>query len=151
MLKLVYYLRKRLSKDIIRIWWDWISKKFLDLGRGVTILGKSKLNWKRRLHEVNIPHRVFHYPQCDNDKICKQCEISPKKNWFECGLDKVCKNCLNKKTRIKFYSTDVNRLKRLPENEFGYIVPHYNCNLKKILLIIHMLYLIFFIWGSITV
>ena len=57
-------------------------KDFLDLERGDTILGKSKLNWKRDLHGVKIPHRVFQCPQCDNDKICKECEISPKMNCF---------------------------------------------------------------------
>ena len=54
-------------------------KDFLDLERGDTILGKSKLKWKRDLHGIKIPHRVFQGPQCDKDKICKQCEITPKK------------------------------------------------------------------------
>ena len=100
-------------------------KDFLDLGRGDIILGKSKLNWKRDLHGIKIPHRVFQCPRCDNDKICKRCEISPKKNCFECEVVKACKACLNKITQIKYYSTEINKLKRLPENEFGYMLPHY--------------------------
>ena len=34
------------------------SKDFLDLERGDTFVGKSKLNWKRGLHGIKIPHRV---------------------------------------------------------------------------------------------
>ena len=59
-------------------------KDFLDLEKGDTIVGKSKLKWKRDLHGVQIPHRVFQCPECDNDKISKQCDISPEKNCFEC-------------------------------------------------------------------
>ena len=50
-------------------------KDFLDLEKGDTILGKSKLYWKTNLHGIMIPHRVFRCPQCDNIKICKECEI----------------------------------------------------------------------------
>ena len=74
-------------------------KDFLDLERGDTILGKSKLNWKRVLRGVKIPHRVFQCPQCDNDRICKQCEISPRINCFECEVNKACKTCLKKITQ----------------------------------------------------
>ena len=82
-------------------------KDFLDLERGDTILGELKLNWKRDLHGVKILHRVFQCPQCDNDRICKQCEIFPKMNCFECEVVKVCKTCLNKITQIKYYSTEI--------------------------------------------
>ena len=34
-------------------------KDFLDLEKGDTILGNSKLNWKRGSHIVKILHRVF--------------------------------------------------------------------------------------------
>ena len=86
-----------------------IFKVFLDLERGDTILGELKLNLKRGLHGVKIPHRVFQCPQCDNDRICKQCEISPKMNCFECEVVKVCKTCLNKITQIKYYSTEITK------------------------------------------
>ena len=82
-------------------------KVFLDLERCDTILGESKLIWKRDLHGVKILHRVFQCPQCDNDRICKQCEISPKMICFECEVVKVCKTCLNKITQIKYYSTEI--------------------------------------------
>ena len=76
-------------------------KDFLDLERGDTILGESKLNWRKNLHGVRIPHRVFQCPQCDNDRTCKQCEISLKMNCFECEVVRACKTCLNKITQIK--------------------------------------------------
>ena len=82
-------------------------KDFLDLERGDSILGESKLNWKRDLHGVKIPHRVFQCPQFDNDRICKQCEIYPKMNCFDCEVVKICKTCLNKITQVKYYSTEI--------------------------------------------
>ena len=100
-------------------------KDFLDLEKGDTILGKSKLNWKRELQGIKIPHRIYQCPQCDDDKICKECEISPKVNGFNCEVNKACKSCLNRITQIKYYSTEINKLKRLSENEFGYMLPHY--------------------------
>ena len=100
-------------------------KDFLDLDRGDIILGKSKLNWKRDLHGVKVPQRIFQCPQCDNDKICKQCEVSLKINCFECEVVKACRSCLNRITQIKYYSTEINKLKRLPENDFGHMLPHY--------------------------
>ena len=45
---------------------------------------------------------------------------------FECELVKACKNCLNKKSSIKYYSTEVIKLKRLSENGLGYMLPHYS-------------------------
>ena len=100
-------------------------KVFLDLEKGDTILGKSKLSWKRDLHGIKIPHRVFQCSQCDNDKICKNCERSPKMNSFECEVVEAYRSCLKRINQIKFYSTEINKPKRLPENEFGYILPHY--------------------------
>ena len=44
----------------------------------------------------------------------------------ECEVVKACKNCLNKITQTKNYSTEIKQLKRLPENEIGYMLPHYN-------------------------
>ena len=98
-------------------------KDFLDLEIGGTILGKSKLNWKRDLQGVNVPHRITQCPQCDNEKICKECEISPKMNCFECEVAKSCRCCVKRIAQIKYCSTEVIELKRLPENEFGYKLP----------------------------
>ena len=90
-----------------------------------TFFDKSKLNWKRGLHGIKIPHRVFQCSQCDSEKICKHCEISPKVNCFECEIVKACGSCLRRITLIEYYSTEINKLKKLPENEFGYMLPHY--------------------------
>ena len=106
-------------------------KDFLDLETGDTILGESKLNWKRDLHGIKIPHRVFECPQCDNDKICKECELYLKMNCFECEVVTACRSCLKRITLFKNYSTEINKLKRLPENEFGYMLPHYSRIFKK--------------------
>ena len=100
-------------------------KDFLDLEKGDTILGKSKLNWKTTLHGIKITHRVFQCSQCVNDKICKHCEMSPKMICFECEVVKACRSCLKRITQIKYYSTEINKIKRLPENEFGFMLPHY--------------------------
>ena len=103
-----------------------IFKGFLDLERGDSISAKSKVNWKRDRHGIKILHRVFQCPRCDNDKVCKQCDVSPKMNCFECEIVKSCTSCLNRITQIRYYSTAIIRLKRLPENEFGHVLPHFN-------------------------
>ena len=46
-------------------------------------------------------------------------------NCFQCELTKSCKDCLNKITRITEYSAEINKLKRKPENELGYMLPYY--------------------------
>ena len=46
-------------------------------------------------------------------------------NCFECEVVEACRNCLKKLTQIKWYSTENNKLKGLPENEYGYILPDY--------------------------
>ena len=53
-------------------------KDFPNLERDDTFLGKSKLNRKIDIHGVKIPHRAFQCSQCQNDRICKQCQISPR-------------------------------------------------------------------------
>ena len=44
---------------------------------------------------------------------------------FECAVIKACRSCLKRITQIKYDSTEINKLKRLPENEFGFMLPHY--------------------------
>ena len=46
-------------------------------------------------------------------------------NCFECEMVKTCKKCLRRITQIKYYSTDIIKSKILPENELGYMFPHY--------------------------
>ena len=106
-------------------------KNFLDLERADAFLGKSKLNWKIDLCGIRIPYTVLQCPQCDNDQIRKQCEIFPKKICFECEVLKTCKICLSKTTQNKFYSTESTKLRKLPENELGYMIPHCSCFFRK--------------------
>ena len=46
-------------------------------------------------------------------------------NCFNCEISKSCQDCLSKITRITEYSVEINKLKRLPENEFGHMLPYY--------------------------
>ena len=46
-------------------------------------------------------------------------------NCFQCEINKSCKDCLNRITRIAEYSVEINKLKRKPENELGYMLPYY--------------------------
>ena len=48
---------------------------------------------------------------------------------FECEVVKSGNNCLAKITQNKCYSTEINRMKRLHENEFGYMLLHYKRDL----------------------
>ena len=82
-------------------------RDFLDLERDDKLLGKSKLNWKRDLHGVIIPQKIIQCAECENDKTCKQCEISPKMKCFECEVTKTCKKCLNKIPQSKQISTEI--------------------------------------------
>ena len=44
-----------------------------------------------------------------------------KENCFEREVIKACKSCLEKKTQIENYLTEISKLERLPESEFGNI------------------------------
>ena len=46
-------------------------------------------------------------------------------NCFNCEISKSCQDCLSKITRISEYSVEINKLKRKPENELGYMLPYY--------------------------
>ena len=47
-------------------------------------------------------------------------------NCFECEVVKAYRSCLKRITQIKYFSNDINKLKRLPEIEFGCMLPHYS-------------------------
>ena len=42
---------------------------------------------------------------------------------FGCEVVEACKTCLNEITQIKYYSTEINKIKTSPEEEFGYMLP----------------------------
>ena len=46
-------------------------------------------------------------------------------NCIQCEISKSCKECLKRISRVTDYSVDINKLKRKPENEQGYMLPYY--------------------------
>ena len=100
-------------------------KDFLDLEQGKTLTNISKLKWKRELTGIKIPHRKIGCENCDESKACESCIENSEMNCFKCEKAKSCKDCLNKITRTAEYSVEVNKLKRKPENELGYMLPYY--------------------------
>ena len=83
----------------------------------------SKLKWKRELPGIKIPHRQVRCENCDESKKCVDCTIKPEMSCFNCEISKSCQDCLSKITRLADYSVEINKLKRQPENEFGYMLP----------------------------
>ena len=51
------------------------------------------------------------------------CIIDSKLDCFDCKVSKSCDKCLKRITQIKLYSTKNNKLKRLPPDENGYMLP----------------------------
>ena len=100
-------------------------KDFLDLEQGKALRNISKLKWERELGGIKIPHRRLGCENCDESRKCLNCELKQEMNCFNCEISKSCQDCLNKKTRISEYSVEINKLKRKPENELGYMLPYY--------------------------
>ena len=90
-------------------------KVFLDLERVSTISSKSKLNFKRDLYGIKLPHKELDCIDCDNTKKCAQCEKKPNMNCFNFEVAKSRKKCMRKTPQFKYYSTEITKLKRLPE------------------------------------
>ena len=106
-----------------------IFKNYFHLESGETFSSKSKLKGTRDIHGVKVPHREFQCLECDESEICKKGEEPRRKKGFECELDRACESCLKRITQIKHYTTEIIKLKRLTENEFGYMVSHYERDL----------------------
>ena len=51
--------------------------------------------------------------------------MSRRKKCFECEKARACEKCSKRKTQIKNQTTEIKKLKQLPEEEFGYMLPHY--------------------------
>ena len=45
-------------------------KGFLNREKGLIVRNTSKLNWKRGLFGVKVPHRVVNCENCHKDKMC---------------------------------------------------------------------------------
>ena len=100
-------------------------KDFLNLEQGKTLTNISKLKWKRELGGIKIPHRRLGCENCDESRKCLDCGLKPEMICFNCEISKSCQDCLSKITRISEYSVEINKLKRKPENELGYMLPYY--------------------------
>ena len=100
-------------------------KNFIDLEEAATFSGKTKLNWEKDVYGARIPHRKQNCLDCDNYRICEDCEIKPKTNCLECEVYISCKICVRKITQTNYCSTQIIISERLPENEFGFMLPHY--------------------------
>ena len=100
-------------------------KDFLNMEKGLIARNTSKLNWKRDLLGFKVPQSVNNCENCQNDKMCRLCIIDPNLNCFDCEISKSCDKCLERITQIKVYSREINKLKRLPPDENGCMLPHY--------------------------
>ena len=104
-------------------------KDFLDLERGQTAHNKSKLKWKRQLQHIKVPHRGNNFENCLEDEKRQSCVTDPKMNCFDSEIAKSSKDGYEKITHIKTYSTEINKVKKQPPNENGYMLPQ---NLEKV-------------------
>ena len=98
---------------------------FLNMEESLIVRNTSKVNWRRDLLGVRVPHRVFNCENCQNDKLCRSRIIDTKLKCFDCEISRSCDKCLKRITQIKVYSTEINKLKRQPPDEIGYLLPHY--------------------------
>ena len=100
-------------------------KDFLNMENSLIVRNASKLNWKRDLLVAKVPHTVINSENCQNDKMCRSFLKDPKLIFFDCEISRSCDKCLKRITQIKLYSTEINKLKRQPLDENGYMLPHY--------------------------
>ena len=80
--------KKLLSKVVIVKYRE--IKDFINMEKGLIVRNISKLNWKRDLLGVKVPHKVIDCEKCQNDKTCQPCEIDPKLNSFDCEISRSC-------------------------------------------------------------
>ena len=104
-------------------------KDYLNLECGQSIKNISKLKWKREITGIQIPHRKINCKQCNENNRCETCQKQPKMICLQCELSKSCKECLKRIFRVTESSVDINKLKRKPENEQGYMLPY--CNVEN--------------------
>ena len=100
-------------------------KVFLNMEKAIIVRNTSKLNWKRVLLGARVPQTVIKCENCQNHKMCRSCIIDPNLNCFDCEISRSCDKCLKRITQVKVYSTEINKLRRLPPDEYGYMLPHF--------------------------
>ena len=99
--------------------------EYISLSEGKTVSGRFLIDWTKTFEGIKIPHRKHYCLECDNTKICSDCVMKPKMNYFNCEMERYCKTCLYLISQKKTYSTDINMLKIHPANEKHEILPHY--------------------------
>ena len=99
--------------------------EYLSLSEGKTVLGRFSIDWTKTFNGIGTLHRKQDCLDSDLGKICSDCVIKPKKNYFNCEMGRTCKTCLDLISQKKTYSTDINMLKRKLTNEYYQMLPFY--------------------------
>ena len=72
--------------------------EFIWLSEGKTLSGRFSIDWSETFEGIEIPYRKQGFLDCDNGRICSDCEIKPNKNCFNCKLERVCETYLDQIT-----------------------------------------------------
>ena len=73
---------------------------------GDKLIAKIPLSWKKSFSQgVVIPHKMRNCTNCKENILCDNCDKLVNQN--------------------KEFSANLNELKRLPPNDFGYMLPKY--------------------------
>ena len=69
--------------------------------------GRFSIDCTITFEGMKITHRKQDCSDCDNGKMCSDCDIKPKLNCFNCEMERACKTCLDLISQKKTYSTDI--------------------------------------------
>ena len=97
----------------------------VSLLEGKTIFGRFSTAWTKTFGGIKIPHRKQDCSDCDNEQICKRCNIKARMIGFNCERTRASNSCLDLVSQKKTYSTDINTSKRQPPNEKHQSPPFY--------------------------
>ena len=67
----------------------------ISLSERKTASGRFSIDWTKTFEGIKKPHKKQGYLDCDNGKICSDCDVKPKKICFNCGIERACKSCLD--------------------------------------------------------
>ena len=67
--------------------------------RRKTVSGRFSIDWTKTIERIKIPHRKQDCSDCDNGKICSDCDIKRKTNFLNCEMERTCKSCLDLKRK----------------------------------------------------
>ena len=100
----------------------------ISLSEGKAVSGRLPVDWTKTFEGVKIRHRKPGCLDCDNRKKCSEGVLKPNMNCFNCEMERTCETCLDRVNQKKTYSTDINIIKRKPENECHQMHP---CNIGE--------------------